>query len=75
MELRERLQAVAREYNEAIAKGKKREAHEVANRSHGIVWDAIKEINSQPVIEQSLLDEAEALLMDIRWGQATKRFV
>ncbi|WP_257806837.1 hypothetical protein [Burkholderia glumae] len=74
MELRERLNAVAKEYNEAIDKGKKRAAHEVAKRTHDAVCSAIKEIESSPSVDGALLNEAEALLMDIRWGQKTSRF-
>ena len=45
-QLPERLQAVAREFNEAINKGKLRETRKVAERSHQIVWQAIKELES-----------------------------
>jgi hypothetical protein len=75
MQLRERLQAVAREYNEAIEKGKAREARKVAERSHDTVWQAIKEIESAPAVDQQLLDDAMALFMDVRWGQRTTKFL
>ena len=73
--MREHLQAVAKEYNDAIDQGKVRELRKVAERSHDIVWQAIKEIESAPVTDQQLLDDATSLLMDIRWGQRTTKFV
>lgn len=75
MEMRERLAGIARKYNEAIESGKKREAQKVATRSHNEVWQAIQEIESQPTVDRSLLADTEALLMDIRWGQRTERFL
>ncbi|RXV64401.1 hypothetical protein D1006_39185 [Burkholderia stabilis] len=75
MQIRERLQAVAKEYNEAIDKGKVRELRKVAERSHDTVLREIKEIESAPVTDQQLLDEAMSLFIDIRWGQRTTKFV
>ncbi|MBP0596265.1 hypothetical protein J8I87_43100 [Paraburkholderia sp. LEh10] len=73
--MREHLQAVAKEYNDAIDKGKVRELRKLAERSHDIVWQAIKEIESTPVTDPQLLDDATGLFMDIRWGQGTTKFV
>ncbi|MEM5388342.1 hypothetical protein VSR68_32960 [Paraburkholderia phymatum] len=74
-EIREQLLALAKEYNEAVATGKVRATRKVVERSHQVVFEAINKIASEPTVDQQLLDDAEALLMDIRWGQMTTRFV
>ncbi|TAM51217.1 MAG: hypothetical protein EPN57_18360 [Paraburkholderia sp.] len=74
-QLRARLHVVARELNDAIDKGKLREIRKVVDRSHEIVWQAIKELESSPTPNQPLFDDAMALFMDIRWGQRTTKFL
>ncbi|MEM5440435.1 hypothetical protein [Paraburkholderia diazotrophica] len=56
-----------RNNDDAIDKGKVRELRKVVERSHDIVWQAIKEIESAPVTDPQLLDDATSLFMDIRW--------
>lgn len=73
--IRARLQAAATQFNTVVAAGKKRALRDAATEAHREVFSAINALRAARPQDAGLIAEAEALLMDIRWGRATTRFM
>jgi hypothetical protein len=71
VEKRMALQEIARRYNAALATGKVKARRNAASEAHDLVFKAIKELEAIEPQDVELLREANALFLDIRFGQPT----